>query len=216
MSDTASQEALIARLSGALRPMGHLPAPWKRTLFWLGAVVLMGVPLALRADFAAIGARLLGAPDMWLSQAGAALTAVLAAWAAFETSVPGRSARWALLPIAPLLVWVGASTAGCLRLWPVPGTQPEPPMHAMACLKFLLLVSVPLAALLTWRLMRACPLRPGLTAGLAGLASAGAAATLLTFIHPFDATADDLLVHLVAVVLVVGVCRLVGRQALLF
>jgi hypothetical protein len=78
----------------------------------------------------------------------------------------------------------------------------------MACLKFILLISLPLASLLTWLLLRACPLRPGLTAMLGGLASAAAAAALLTLAHPFDATAGDLSMHLVAVLLVVGLCRL--------
>jgi hypothetical protein len=214
MSDTATHEALIGRLAGALRPVHRLPSPWTRTAFWLGAVVLLGALLSRFTDFAALSARLESAPDMWLSQLGAALTAILAAWAAFQTSVPGRSARAAWLAVPPALLWVGASTAGCLRLTPVPGTVPEPPMHAMECMKFLLLVSVPLASLLTWRLMRACPLRPGLTAVLAGLASAGAASCLLTLIHPFDATADDLLLHLVAVLAVIAVCRAAGARLL--
>jgi len=207
MSDSPLHEGLIGRLAGELKPVRRLPAPWKRAALWLAAVLLLAAPLAWTADLHGLATRLLSVPDMWLSQAGAALTAILGAWAAFQTSIPGRSARWAWLPVLPALVWVGASTAGCLRLSPIPGTVPEPPMHAMECMKFLLLISVPLVSFLTWRLMRACPLRPGLTALLAGLASAGAASCLLALIHPFDATAEDLLVHLVAVLLVVGITR---------
>jgi hypothetical protein len=214
MSDTATQEALIDRLAGTLRPVRRLPSPWKRTAFWLGAVLLIGIVLSRFTDFAALSARLRSVPDMWLSQVGAALTAIFAAWAAFQTSVPGRSPQAAWVAVPPALLWVGASTAGCLRLTPIAGTVPEPPMHAIECLKFLLLVSVPLASLLTWRLMRACPLRPGLTAVLAGLASAGAASCLLTLIHPFDATADDLLVHLLAVLTVIALCRGAGTRLL--
>ncbi len=214
MSDAATHEALIARLSGALRPVRRLAPPWQRTALWLIAVLLFAAALAPFADFPAIAARLAAVPDMWLSQTGAALTAVLAAWAAFQTSVPGRSPRAALLPVLPALLWVGASTAGCLRLTPIAGTVPEPPMHAFACLKFLLLVSVPMVCLLTWALTRACPLRPGLTAVLAGLASAGAASCLLTLIHPFDANAEDLLVHLLAVIAIVGITRAAGTRVL--
>jgi hypothetical protein len=214
MSDTAMHEALIGRLSGDLRPVRRLAAPWQRAAFWVGAVLLLTLVLLRWTDVPALKARLMAAPDMWLSQAGAALTAVLAAWAAFQTSIPGRSVRPALLPVAPAIVWVGASTAGCLRLSAIPGTVPEPPMHAMECLNFMLLVSVPLAGLLTWLLMRACPLRPGLTAVLAGLASAGAASCLLTLIHPFDATAEDLLVHLLAVLAIVGLTRAAGARAI--
>ncbi len=212
MSET--HEELIGRLAGALQPVRRLPSPSIRTGFWLCAVLLVGAALSHFADFGALAARLGSVPDMWLSQTGAAFTAILAAWAAFQTSVPGRSARAAWVVVPPVLLWVGASTAGCLRLAPIAGTVPEPPMHAMECMKFLFLVSVPLASLLTWRLMRACPLRPGLTSVLAGLASAGAAACLLTLIHPFDATADDLLVHLVAVLAVIGLCRAGGARLL--
>ena len=156
----------------------------------------------------------MSAPDMWISQAGAMLTAILAGVAALQTAIPGRSAAWALLPLPSLLVWVGASTAGCIRLAPIVGAEPEPAMHVMVCAQFVVLVSVPLCALLVWLLMRACPLRPGLTATLGGLASAAAAATLLAPIHPFDATAADLLVHAVAIVLVVLLTRLAAARAL--
>jgi hypothetical protein len=74
------------------------------------------------------------------------------------------------------------------------------------------MVSLPMAFLLIAMLLRACPLRPGLTASLGGLASAAAAAALLTLIHPFDATAEDLLVHLAAVVLAVLATRLIGAR----
>ena len=57
---------------------------------------------------------------------------------------------------------------------------------------FIVFVSVPLAVALVLMLRRACPLRPGLTATLGGLASAAAAATLLNLFHPFDVAATDL------------------------
>jgi hypothetical protein len=214
MSDTAAQELLIARLSRELRPVRRLGAPWKRAAAWLLAVLWIAVLLSLFTDFAALRARLMAAPDMWISQLGAMLTAVLGGWAALQTGVPGRSPWWAVLPVPALLIWVGASTAGCLRLTPIGATIAEPPMHPIMCLEFLCLVSLPLAMLLTWQLRHACPLRPGLTALLAGLASAGAAAALIALIHPFDATADDLAVHLAAVVGVVVLSRVVGARFL--
>jgi hypothetical protein len=210
MSDTLPHDTLIARLTGELRPTHRLAAPWIRALAWLAAVMVLALLLAWHADLHSLALRLSATPDMWLSQAGAMLTAAFAAWAAFQTSIPGRSWRWALLPLPALLLWLAASTAGCLRLWPIPGTQPEPPMHDLSCLKFIVLISLPLAGLLTWRLARAFPLRPGLTAMLAGLASAGAAASLLEIIHPFDASAADLMLHLLAVLVVTGLSRVAG------
>jgi hypothetical protein len=57
-------------------------------------------------------------------------------------------------------------------------------------------------------------LQPGLTALIAGLASAAAAATLLNFFHPFDATASDLGIHAAAVAFVVIANRLLGARSL--
>ena len=207
-------DALIAQLSADLRPVRRLAPPWQRAAVWLTAVLWFAALLSAFTDWHGLRARLMGAPDMWLSQAGAVLTAVCAGIAALQIAVPGRSARWALLPLPPLAVWVAASTQGCLRLVPVAGSRPEPLMHPMACLQMLLLISLPLALLLTWQFMRAYPLRPGLTAALGGLASAGAAASLLTLVHPFDATVDDLAVHAVGVVLVVLAARWLGGRAL--
>jgi hypothetical protein len=206
MCESAS-DRLIARLSAELRPVSVLPPPWIRAALWLGAALWLAGLLALFANFAMLRERLMAAPDMVLSQAGAVLTAVLASVAAFQTSVPGRSPHWAWLPAPAAALWLGASGAGCLRLLPIPGTVPEPAMHPAACLWFLLLVALPMAALLLFMLVRACPLRPALTASLAGLASAAAAASLLALIHPFDANAEDLLAHLLAVVLAVLVTR---------
>jgi hypothetical protein len=76
------------------------------------------------------------------------------------------------------------------------------------------LIAVPMATLLMFQLRRACPLRPGLTAALGGLASAGAAATLLALVHPFDATLEDLGAHFIAVVLVVGGAEFFGEARL--
>jgi hypothetical protein len=206
-------EALITRLSDQLTPVRRLAAPWQRAALWLGAAFWLTLILALFADFNGLRTRLLGAPDMALSAIGALFTCMLAALAAFETSVPGRSARWALLPLPAAALWLGASGAGCLRPWADAGTQPEPAMHPMLCLYFLLAVSLPLSVLLITLLVRACPLRPGLTAWLAGLASAGASATMLTLIHPFDATAEDLGVHMMAVVIVLLGTRIFGARA---
>jgi hypothetical protein len=81
------------------------------------------------------------------------------------------------------------------------------------CLLFIIGLSIPLSAALIVMLRRAYALAPPLTAAMAGLASAAAAATLLNFFHPFDATAADLAIHSVAVLIVVAAAREVGRQA---
>jgi hypothetical protein len=214
MSDASGHEQLIAELCAELRPVQRLRPPWVRALGWIAAVLALGVALASIADLGALRHRLLLAPDMWLAELGSVLCAILAALAAFVTSVPGRSPRWALLPLPAALLWIGASGAGCLRGWILPPTHPSVMAEMRLCLAFIIGISLPLSALLVVMLRRACPLRPGLTAALAGLAAAAAAATLLSLFHPFDATASDLTIHALAVLIVVGANRVISGPTL--
>ena len=214
MSDASRHDALIRELSAGLSGVRRLPPPTVRALGWVAVVLALGFGLAQIGDLAAMRARLLGAPDLWLAASGSALTAMLSVLAAFETSVPGRSRWWSLLPAPGVLLWLGASGAGCLRAWAVPGAQGPTLIDERMCLVFIVCVSLPLSLLLWVMLRRAHPLRPGLTAGLGGLAAAGAAATLLNLFHPYDAALSDLLVHFFAVALVVAGNRLLGGRRL--
>jgi len=214
MSETARHEKLIAELAGDLRPVHRLLPPSVRAAGWLAVVAALGTILAPMADLGDILHRLAAAPDMWLSVLGSVLTALLAALAAYQTSVPDRSPYWALLPLPAALLWIAASGAGCLRSWIVPGTHDASMGEARICLLFIIGISLPLSFLLLKMLQKACPLRPGLTAVLGGLAAASASATLLNFFHPYDAAATDLLVHILAVGSVVIASRLIGGRAL--
>lgn len=189
----------IDHLAANLRPVRRLAPPTLRALGWLAAVGALGIGLAAVRDMGVVMSRLAMAPDLWLSAVGALLTAALAAIAAFQLSVPGAQKAWALLPLPAALLWLGASGWGCLR-GEVLGLEPRTPLE---CLRFIVLLSVPLSALLVWLLRRACPLRPGLVAVLGGLAAAAAAAALLPLVHPHDPSALDLGAHMLAVGVVV-------------
>jgi hypothetical protein len=217
MSTVQSQsghEDLILRLIADLKPVQRLPSPPRRALLWLAMVVALAVMLAAVADRTAALARITAAPDMWLSACGAALTTVLAAIAAFELSLPDRSRRWALLPLPAALLWLGASGAGCLRGWLVPGVHPANLNDTKDCIAFILALSVPLSVLLIGMLRRGHTLWPELTAATAGFAVAAAAATLLVLFHPYDASATDVVVHVVAVALVIMANRSFGGRLL--
>ena len=209
-----SLDDTVSRLAADLAPVKRLAAPPLRAARWLALVLLMAAGLAAVGDMPGLARRLSIAPDMWLAVLASSATAVLGALAAFELSVPGRGARWALLPVPSLVVWVMASGMGCLRVWAAPsGAEAGSMGEARHCLVSILVMSVPLMALMMVMVRRACPLRPNLTALVAGLAIAAASATLLNFDHPFDASATDLLAHLVAVLLVIGANQAIARRA---
>jgi hypothetical protein len=202
-SDSAN-ERLIGDLASALAPVHRLRPPSVRAVIWLAVVAATAVVLAEVADLPAVWHRLGGAPDMWLAVTGSTLTTILAAIAAFQLSLPDARRTWALLPLPAALLWIVASGVGCLRTWFLPGTHVADLSEARDCLIFIVGLAVPLSVSLIVMLRRAYPLQPGLTALVAGLASAAAAATLLNFFHPFDAAATDLTVHAFAVAIVIG------------
>ena len=119
----SAHERLIHDLITDLRPVRRLRPPSVRALVWLAVVVATAVALALIADLPALVHRLIAAPDMWLAVTGSAVTAILAAFAAFQLSLPDARRAWALLPLPAALLWIVASGVGCLRAWFVPGTH---------------------------------------------------------------------------------------------
>jgi hypothetical protein len=201
---STSHDQLIHGLAAGLKPVGRLYRPALRAAVWLAVVAAIAVGLAAFADVNAMWQRLAAAPDLWLAGIGSALTAIFAAFAAFELSLPDRSRIWAALPLPAAILWIAASGLGCLRTWLAPQTHVATLGEARDCLIFIVALSVPLSGLLFVMLRRGYPLYLGLTAAVAGLAVAAAAATLLNFFHPYDAAATDLAVHSLTVAIVIA------------
>ena len=208
----AKHDRLILDLAADLRPVRRLWPPLLRALVWLAVLAGLALGLAAFANLDAVWQRISAAPDLWLAVVGSTLTAILAAIAAFELSLPDAARGWALLPLPAALLWAGASGFGCLRVWIAPQSHVAVMSDARDCLIFIVVLSAPLSALLLAMLRRAYPLYPGLTAAIGGLAVAAAAATLLNFFHPYDAAATDLAVHTIAVVLVIVANRALGGR----
>lgn len=209
---TSPHDSLIRNLGSDLKPVQRLRPPALRALGWLAVVGALALALATFANTHTMWERIGAAPDMWLAVIGSTATAVLAGIAAFELSLPDAPRGWAWLPLPGALLWIGASGFGCLRVWVVPAAHVADMGEARDCLLFIVALSVPLSALLLLMLRRGCPLNPGLTAAVGGLAVAAAAATLLNFFHPYDAAATDLTIHVFAVALVVGANRMLGGR----
>ncbi len=207
-------DKLIESLAAQLRPVRRLRAPLLRALAWLVVVGGCGAVIIAREVGLGTFMQRFAAPRVALEDIATALTAITAIIAAFELSVPGRSPRWALLPVLPFVVWLGASGLGCLRnglsLHGAGGISGDSP-H---CFEFIVGASVPLALGLFWMLRRARPIAPLPVAALGTLGVAASAAFMLQFFHPFDVTVIDLALHLAAVALVVLVGTLWRRPLL--
>jgi hypothetical protein len=191
---------LIESLAADLKPVQPLRAPVLRAVTWFAIVTALAVLIVLRSANLAMFMDRMHVLRIALEAIGSLLTAVSAILVAFELSIPGRSARWAWLPLPPFLLWVAASGMGCLaNRFGIPGGRAE----GANCFLFIAAVSVPLSIALFWMLRRARPIAPLPVAAFGTLGAAAAAATLLQFFHPFDITVLDLGFHFAAVGFVV-------------
>lgn len=207
-------EQLIQSLGAQLTPVRRLAPPSLRAATWLGAAALLGaLVVSLTVGLHIFSARV-SLVRVACQCAGEGLTAVTAVLAAFMRSVPGRSARWALLPLPGCALWLASSGLGCLANgWSLHG--PDGFIgESSHCFAFILGASVPLAAGLFLLLRRAQPIDPLPVATLGMLGVAATAAFILEFFHPFDVTVIDLVLHLAAVGVVMALGIGLRRRAL--
>jgi hypothetical protein len=209
-------DELIDTLAADARPVRPLPAPMKRAMMMLGAIGLSGLlAIWLLGDSRQLFARYSGREALMVLEMAAILsTGMLAVIGAFFLAIPGRSRRWLLAPLPPLMAWLLLSGAGCYADLLRSGSPGQAVSRSVDCLGFILAVSLPVAGLLIWRLSRASPIDPLPVASLGGLGAAALAAFLLQFFHPFSMTFIDLAVHAAAILLVVGIAALLNRRAL--
>ncbi len=197
-------EDLIHRLAADARPVRRLRPPLLRAGLWLvGVAALCAVAIFGFADLQVFAERAANPRLVW-ELAGTVLTGVAAVIAAFHLSLPDRPHAWALLPAPPLALWIGSSGYSCYRHWIDIGPGGWELGDSADCFRFILGASIPLGIALYLALRRALPLTPLPVALVGGLGTAGIAAFVLQFFHPFDVTFMDLAVHFGTVGLVVG------------
>ena len=181
--------------------------PAVRAVLWMDAAVLLGVAFA----FARTPALAQAGAWTWVALIGSTLTAVLGALAAFELAAPGRGYAWVLLPTPAFLLWIAASGLGCVGAAEEEEAWGRTLGEASECFAFLLTVSAPLLAAMFGLLWWAGPALPWRALAMGAVASAGAAATLLTLWHPHQATFLDLGAHAAALAAVLGIAALIAR-----
>ncbi|HET6157764.1 MAG TPA: DUF1109 domain-containing protein [Dongiaceae bacterium] len=206
---------LIRQLTAEAEAVRRLRPPLVRAGLWviIGAVILTAVATAigLRPD---LGLKLRD-PVFVIEIASAALTGITAAIAAFHVSIPDRSARWALLPLPTLLVWLSTVGYGCLTNWVALGPGGTVPGLSIPCLETIALGSTPLAVILYFMLRHARFVRPLATASVAAVAVAGLTVSALRLFHELDATVMVLIWNVGAGAVMTLVGAMFGRRGFL-
>ena len=208
-----STEDLIAELAASAPKVRRLRPPMARALMWLAAVGVVALAFILRGSDLAVFAARASDPRMAAELAATLGTGIAGVIAAFHLSLPDRPRAWALLPLPFLALWMLLSGLSCYAHWAEQTANGWRLGASSHCFVFILATGAPLAALLAWRLRKASPLRPRLTAAVGALGVAGLSAFILQFFHPFDVTLMDLGAHLAAIGAIVAAMGAAGRGA---
>ena len=206
--------ALIANLAQDAAPVRRLRPPALRAILWLlfAALVIGGLVLdhGMRHDIAFRFTQ----PSFVLEWAGSLSTAILAGFAAFYLSLPGRSGRWALLPLPALILWVSSMGSGCYGDWLRLGPDGLALGMSWGCLRFIAFTTVPLSAILLVLLRYTAPIRPVSTTILATLSVAALAASGQSLMHGLDTTIMVLVWHVGTTTLLLLAARFAGPRLL--
>src|SRR5262245_13578601 len=203
---TMETNLLIDRLAQECAPVRSLRCPATRALTWLG----IALPLMIGAAFIYPGARadaMIFDARTIVEQTAALLTSITAVFAAFAVTVPGYDRRVLLLPVLPLLVWIGTLVAGSADEWLRVGFAGLWVRAEWVCLRWICTVGTIPAIILGVMLRKGAPMSPYATAALGGLA----AATLAHFASRlFHAEEVSVLMTVWHSAIVMGVSALAG------
>ena len=207
-------DLLIEQLAARARPVRPLAPPLLRTLAWCGAVVavallvvvLMGWRGAPPEDFAHPGGR-------W-SWWGSVVAGLLAAYAVFQVSVPGRSPAWAWLPVPAVIAWFAGMGWGCLAQVRADGGVVALGLDSWHCALAITLASAPMLLVMLLLVRHAGVVRPVPTAVLAMLSAAGLSSAAVSLVHGHETALLTLAWHGGVVLLLCAAAWLSGRPLL--
>ena len=190
---------LILSLSQDARPVRRLAPPSRRALGWFSlavpAVAAIALVMGLRADLDLRMAE----PAFVIQLIACGLTALCAAIAGLALTIPGTPRPWALLPVPPMLVWLGGFGRQCVLEWLAPQSGEllnGPHLH---CLPDIAVITALPTAVLLLMLRRGACFEPRLPVMLGGLAAAALAHGGLSLAHPEDSGLLVLIFQFIAV-----------------
>jgi hypothetical protein len=207
-------QSLIDRLAADPTQVRRLPAPSARVLTWFALSVpylaLVIVLMTPRGDLVVK----LAEGQFMLDLSAALVTGVAAAAAAFLSTIPGIDRRLLLVPIVPLLLWLGSIGYGCVDEWIRFGADGVPLEQSWACFRRTLLATAVPALIIAVMLRRGAPVMPVTTAALGALAAAGLGHVGVRLFHPQDSSMTILVWQMGTVFLLIVFAGAAGRYLL--
>ena len=187
-------DRLIETLAQGLTPAAPLSKPWIRSARWLlGTAVYFIVLTLMMVSPAEVAANGRAWPSAFHNVV-AVVTAIVAATAAFGATVPGPLSRLSVWPALAAMVWLGVVASGAIQEWSRGGVSLAAPSE-WACVAMMALGGALPAVGMVIMLRRGAPFRPGLTAGMAALATASLASVSACLSHPHASDAVTLVWH---------------------
>ncbi|KGM53646.1 hypothetical protein N800_06985 [Lysobacter daejeonensis GH1-9] len=203
---------LIDQLTARVQPVRRLASPLRRCLLWLALAAALVAMITLMHGVRPGWASELSAGPAFMEWTSGLLTGVLAAYAVFQISVPGRSRAWAYLPVPALVAWLSGMSWGCMRDYArLGGDAFLVELASSECALAIAMTSVPLGLLMLLMVRHAGVVRPGPTAMLAGLSAAALSATGVSLYHGGESALMVLVWHGGAVIALSLASLMFGR-----
>src|SRR5262249_45129557 len=169
----ADTDGLIRRLAERLEPVRPLLHPWLRTVMWLAlSVPYLAIIVFLMGPRHDLASKVFQ-PRYLIEQTSALAVGLIAAAAAFASTVPAHDRKFLMLPLLPLALWLGTLGHGCVQDWIHLGADGLAVHPDWMCFPVIAFVGAVPALSMSMMLRRGAPLTPHLTSALGGLASAG-------------------------------------------
>jgi len=207
-------ERLIQTLVDTATPVRPLARPWVRAALWLAIAIpyiaLVVYVMSPRPDLMTK----MGDARYLVEQVAALATGIAAAVAAFASTIPGFNRRLMLLPLLPLIAWLGALGDGCIGIWLQFGWDGLTLRPDWFCFPAIVLVGAIPAVAMVAMLRRGAPLMPHTTVALGGLAAAGLGNFGLRLFHPQDASLMVLVWQFGSVFILASLAGCLGRYVL--
>jgi hypothetical protein len=205
---TDQTDRLIDELTADLTPVHRLAPPFWRALAWLVVALAINIAAALIHGLRPDLPSLLHHSGYTSLLVATLLTGLLSGIAVFLISVPGWSARWALLPVPGIVLWFASAGYGCFTDWLRMGPDGLRFGTSFDCFSWIVGLSLPLSLALYFLLRHGAWIRPRLTLTLGMLSTSALVASGLSLFHPVETSLINIIWHGGATLVLVGLSAL--------